>query len=149
MSSSAEATASTPLLHPQHPITVYDSQLSHPERSHTSPPYFRDSPLKLVIYDLGVVLRHAAQIPNIFLPLSTTSDIAPTGVFVQVIFTLVSLALTGLGVFSFTTGFVAPIVAAGLITLTIVVMSRLQGREVKMEKQGGGDDKLDDEAWLL
>ncbi|KAI9639900.1 uncharacterized protein MKK02DRAFT_40230 [Dioszegia hungarica] len=127
-------------------ITVYDSQLSHPERTDHSPPYFRDSPLRLIGFDLGVVLRHALQIPNIFLPVSPRSDIGFTGVISQVVFTVVSLGLTGLAVSSLVAGLPTPILAAVVLAVTMMVMSRLQG-QVKMDHDM--EDKYADEAWLF
>lgn len=136
-------TEHTPIL--AHTITVYDSQLSHPEHQNPCVPYFRDSPLRLLIFDASILLRHALQIPNIFLPLTPGADISTLGVVAQAIFILVSLGVTGLAVVSVITG-IPPFGAVLAVVVVVVwIISRLQGR-VKVEK---GPDMFEDEAWLL
>lgn len=137
---------STPAV--QRPIKVYDAQLSHPGGTpDPSPPYFRNSPLRLITFDLGVFIKNALQIPNIINPPYISTDVGIEGGSLQVIYLLISFGLTGLALFTLMTGLPSPWIVVGVIVLTVLGMSRWQGKEVTMGKRG--NDDFDDEAWLL
>lgn len=141
----SSATAST------YPIIAYDVQLSHPEHDRNSPPYFRDSPLQILRYDLALILRHASEIPYIFLPLPHNKDkqrdVKFIGIVMQVLFVVVSLVVTGAMIMSFAVGFPTPVLVALVATLVMIGMSKLQG-QVRHDCPGV-EDKFEDEAWLL
>jgi len=129
-------------------VLVYDVQLSHPERTGNGPPYFRDSPLQILGHDLALILRHASEIPNIFLPLpqrgGRQQDVTAVGLIAQVAFVFTSLLVTAVLIWAFSVGFPTPILALGLLILSVKGISRLQGTLRRRTT-----DNFDDEAWLL
>ena len=140
-----------PLAPPVHDVIVYDVQLSHPEDGDNAPPYFHDSPLQLLLHDIGVLLRNSRDIINIFRPFprigDKQKDISYVGLLGQVVFVAISLLVTALLFSAFAVGFPAPIIAVGVWVATLIGMSALQGR-VK-PPQPAREDKFKDEAWLL
>ena len=131
-----------------HTITVYDVQLSHPERDIDPPPYFHSSPLEILRADLKLVLRHAAEIPYIFVPLpgrrNTQKDITVTGLLMQVVFFLVSLVVTGVLGWTLFVGIPMPWLALLLLVIVILLIGRVQGSPDPQP-----EDDYQDEAWLL
>lgn len=131
-----------------HPVIVYDVELARPERTANTPPYFKDSPLQVLRYDLGLILRHAAEIPFIFVPLprngTNQKDVTFMGLLVQVGFVIISFAVTGVICSGFTVGFPTPVLAILILVFTVMGISKAQGA-VRVEP----DEKYNDEAWLL
>jgi hypothetical protein len=131
-----------------HPVIVYDVELSQPESAANIPPYFHDSPLQILRYDLELILRHAAEIPYIFLPLPGTGakqrDVSVAGFFVQAAFFIISVIVTGVVCSAFSIGFPTPLLGALILVLTVKGISRAQG-PVRFQP----DETYQDEAWLL
>jgi hypothetical protein len=143
---------SEPLQRKLHDVVVYDVQLSHPELYENAPPYFHSSPLRLLAHDLGVLVRNARDIMNIFRPFprfgDQQKDVTYTGILGQVAFIAVSLVVTGVMFASFMTGFPMPVLAVVLWVATLWTMARLQGK-VKHASKGEHEERFKDEAWLL
>lgn len=104
--------------------------------------------MRILTYDLALVIRHAAEIPFMFLPLPTMSsgqkDVTIAGVLLQAVFLVVSLGVTGSLVTALGIGFPVPILALLALGLVIKGMGKLQGR-IRKNK----DDTCKDEAWIL
>jgi hypothetical protein len=131
-----------------HPVIVYDVELSQPERAANTPPYFHDSPLQILRYDLELIFRHAAEIPFIFLPLpridAVQHDVSIAGFFVQAAFFIISVVVTGVVCSAFSIGFPTPLLGAAILVVTVKAISRAQG-PVRSQV----DENYQDEAWLL
>ena len=104
--------------------------------------------MRILTYDLALVIRHAAEIPFIFLPLPTMGagqkDVTIAGVLLQALFLVVSLGVTGALVTALGIGFPVPILALLALGLVIKGMGKMQGRVRRKN-----DETFEDEAWIL
>ena len=104
--------------------------------------------MRILTYDLALIIRHAAEIPFMFLPLPTMSsgqkDVTIAGVLLQMLFLVVSLGVTSLLLTALGIGFPVPILALLALGLVIKGMGKMQGRVRRKN-----DETFEDEAWIL
>ncbi|WVR06696.1 hypothetical protein IAU60_003728 [Kwoniella sp. DSM 27419] len=130
-------------------MEIYDVVMNDPQ-NRTPLVFSLDSPLLTIWRDLFIVVRNLPILPLVFWPIPKPGvDVTHSGVGLQLLLTVVSLAITALALGSFFSGVIAPVLVAVMLAAWIGIINVIKGKDRVIGQTIPGDDKYPNETWLF